>query len=108
MRFWPSLFHSLVAWGFIAADGSIYESFNVAASTNLSEGEYRITVNSSFTSTDLVPMAIPELDFQPTTASTYRMATINSGTSSSNFLVYINNGTFAPTNSDFTFIVTGR
>ncbi len=45
---------------------------------------------------------------QPTTAATMRFATVNQLFSATQFNVFINNGLFAATDNDFTFIVVGR
>ena len=53
-------------------------------------------------------MAVAEMEGVPTNAAAARIVSINSSVSSTSLWVYICNGSYAPTNNDFTLMVTGR
>jgi hypothetical protein len=101
--------NGIVAWGTIAAAGTITQSFGVSAVTKDATGVYTITVAASATTTanNLVPVANAEVADPPTSAATSRLVTINQVTLTQ-FKVYITNGAFAAVDNKFTFIVTGR
>jgi hypothetical protein len=66
-------------------------------------------MKASFSGTSLVPVAtVSYIGAQPTTAAAFRIASTNQLLSNTTFNVFINSGTFAPADADFTFIVTGR
>lgn len=100
--------NSIIAWARVLSDGSLGESFGIQSASRLSTGEYQLvlmddTVNSSA----LVPVAIAEIDGAPSSAAAVRIVSINQ-VGTTNFNVYINSGTFALVDNDFTFMVTGR
>jgi hypothetical protein len=101
--------NAIVAWGKVSGAGSISTyKFGVTSVVHNSTGNYTITVDVSTASLNsLVPVATVETDSPPTGASSMRFLTINQVTTST-FDVYITNGSFAATDNDFTFIVTGR
>ena len=102
--------NTVVAWAKVPKSGTLLanESFNVQSVTNSAEGRYDIVLRSAASSSgELIPVATPEIDTQPTSAATVRFVAIDQVTTN-RFQVYINNGSFAPTNNDFSFIVTGR
>jgi hypothetical protein len=100
--------NSVVAWAKVNENGSLQNGFNVAISTNRAMGSYEIQLRSpSGSSTELEPFACVELDSQPTNATMVRfISTDQRGLT--NFYVYINNGSFAPTNDEFMVVVFGR
>ncbi len=101
--------NTIVAWAKVSADGTTGDNqFGVESATNLSAGYYEIALTAEATNAgQLVMVASPEVDAQPNSAGTMRFATVNQ-VNATVFHVYINNGSFAPTNHDFTFIATGR
>ena len=102
--------NTVVAWGRVSANGTISDSFNVASVVRNSAGNYTVTLNSSVTGTALVPVASISYvgGSQPTTAGAYRMIAVDQLLSTTAFTVFVNSGTFAAADSDFTFVVMGR
>lgn len=101
--------NAVFAWGRVSSNGAIADSFNVANVGRNSAGNYTVTLNASVTGTALVPIVtVAYAGSAPTTAATMRIASTGQPLSSSTFNVYINSGTFAPADADFSFIVTGR
>jgi len=65
-------------------------------------------MNTTFSGTALVPaISVSYAGAQPTTAAATRLASTQL-VSTTTFNVFTNSGTFAATDADFTFIVTGR
>ena len=100
--------NNIVAWGFFSAAGYKYNSFNIASITNTAEGAYFITLNPGPTSQAMAPIAMAEMEDVPSNAASARIVSINSSVSATSLYVYVCNGSYAPTNNDFTLIVTGR
>ncbi len=100
--------NTIVAWAKVYHTGYITDGFNILSTTNVAEGHYEITLRTTATSnTELIPVANVETDSQPTSLNDVRFISIDQyGTD--HFYVYINNGSGAPTNHEFTIIVTGR
>ena len=99
----------VAAWGRVSANGTLADGFNVATVTRNSAGNYTVKLNTSFTGTALVPVAsVSYIGAQPASAAAIRFASTNQLLSNNTFNVFINNGTFAAADADFTFIVTGR
>jgi len=100
--------NTVVAWGRVSGN-ALADSFNVASVVRNSAGNYKVTLNTTFSGVALVPVvSVAYIGSQPTTAATLRIASTGQLLSSTAFNVYINNGTFAAADADFTFIVTGR
>lgn len=101
--------NTIVAWAKVTAAGSAGDNaFGIAAITNTAAGLYEIELTATATNaSQLVMVASPELDAQPTSAATMRFATVNQ-LGPTSFQIFINSGTFAPINNDFTVIATGR
>ncbi len=100
--------NTVVAWGRVNSN-SLSDAFNVAGFVRNSAGNYTITLNTSFTGTALLPVASPcYVGAPPTTAAGVRIASTGQLLSNTTFNVYLNSGTFAAADGDFTFIVTGR
>lgn len=103
--------NNIVAWARVPANGILgTENFGVATCSNVSQGTYNLTLDARMQSAfHLIPVATPEVDnTPPTNATLARLIYVDQTTGVSNFTVYITRGDFVPTNSDFTFIVTGR
>jgi len=101
--------NSIVAWGKVSANGSISTNeFGVTSVVRNSAGNYTVTVDATASAAaNLIPTANAELDAAPNSAASIRIVTINQ-VSTNSFDVYINNGSFTPTDNDFVFIVTAR
>ena len=56
----------------------------------------------------MAPLAIAEMENVPTNAAMARLVSVNSSVATTSIWVYISNGSFAATNSDFVLMVTGR
>ncbi|MEI6235101.1 MAG: hypothetical protein WCT04_18750 [Planctomycetota bacterium] len=102
--------NTVIAWGHVAASGAITDAFNIASVVKNSAGNYTVTMASPVSGAAYVPVATPMFVgvSQPTTAATMRFATVQQLLSNTTFNVFINSGTFAATDNDFTFIVMGR
>jgi hypothetical protein len=101
--------NTVVAWGRVSGNGSLGDAFNVATVTRNSAGNYTVKLNTSFSGTALIPVAsVSYIGAQPTTAANFRIVSTSQLLSNTTFSVYINSGTFAAADADFTFIVTGR
>jgi hypothetical protein len=102
--------NALVAWGRCTSTGTISDnSFGVASVTKNGTGRYDVVVTAvaSASSANLIPMAIAEVETQPSSAATARIVSVNQ-TGTSTFSVFINSGTFAAVDNDFVFMVTAR
>jgi hypothetical protein len=101
--------NTIVSWGRVSANGTLGDAFNVASVVRNSAGNYTVTMKASFSGTSLVPVvSVSYIGVQPTTAAAFRIASTNQLLSNTTFNVFINSGTFAAADADFTFIVTGR
>jgi len=94
--------NAIIAWASVGKDGSV-ESIS-----KISTGRYAVTITASTIGDRyLVPMAIAQLNTQPTTAAGTRIVSVNQVTFNT-FEVYIQNGLFSAADADFVIIVTGR
>lgn len=101
--------NTVVAWGRVSGNGTLGEAFNVAMVTRNSAGNYTVRLNTSFSGTSLLPVvSVSYIGAQPPTAATFRIASTSQLLSNTTFSVFINSGTFAAADADFTFMVTGR
>jgi len=99
--------NTVVAWGRVVSN-ALTDGFNIASFTRNSAGNYTIVMNTTFSGTALVPaISVSYAGAQPTTAAATRLASTQL-VSTTTFNVFTNSGTFAATDADFTFIVTGR
>jgi hypothetical protein len=100
--------NAIIAWGRILADGSFAATqvFGVAAVVRNSAGVYTVNLSSSPT-TQIAVSVVAEVDAPPTTAADARLVTFDR-VSTTQFRVFITNGSFASTDNEFFFIVTGR
>lgn len=100
--------NGIIAWARITSAGTVSANYNITQCVHSAEGAYQIDIGATADSMlSLVPVAVAEVDSQPLTAGNMRLVSVNQN-SGYRFDVWINNGSFAPTNSDFVFIVTGR
>ena len=100
--------NAVVAWAKVNSSGGLTESFNVHTVTNAAVGRYDILLKTGARSTsELIPVANVELDSQPASAAAVRFVSIDQ-VFTNLFRVYINDGTFAPVDSEFTVVVFGR
>jgi hypothetical protein len=101
--------NSIVAWAKVELDGNAgTDHFGVTSVAHPATGRYDITLDASAASAaTLIPIAIAERDSQPNSAATIRIVSVNQ-TGTNTFSVYINDGTWAPVNNDFVFMVTAR
>jgi len=100
--------NTVVAWGRVSGN-VLTDAFNIASATRNSAGNYTIVMNTPFSGTALAPVvSVAYIGGQPTTAAAVRIASTNQILSNTTFNVFINSGTFAAADADFTFIVTGR
>lgn len=100
----------IVAWGSIAADGSILADFGVSSISHTVTGAYRINLNATASSSsNLAVSAILEVDVIPNSAATARLIYANmiSGDGNS-FDIFITNGSHVAIDNQFMFIVTAR
>ncbi len=102
--------NGIVAWGKVAADGSIPATakFGVASVVRNSAGNYTVTLDVTALDHSLIVVANAEIDTAPTGASTARVVMVNQLAARNNFDVYIMNGTYTMVDNDFVFIVTAR
>jgi len=100
--------NAIIAWAKVTGGGTVDSKFGVQSVVRNSAGNYTIMVQVTANSAaQLIPMAIAEIDAEPSNAAASRIVSINQLTTNS-FRVYIQNGNFAMTDNDFTVIVTGR
>jgi hypothetical protein len=101
--------NGIVAWAKVELDGDVgADHFGLTSVTHPATGRYDVTLQASAASAaTLIPIAIAERDSQPNSAATVRIVSINQ-TGVNTFSVYINDGTWAPVNNDFVFMVTAR
>ena len=101
--------NAIVAWGNVAASGTLSEDLGVATLTHtVGSGVYSITITDVAASADaLIMVASPEVDAIPGSAGSARLTYVNQ-IDADTFEVYITNGNFAAADNEFTFIVTAR
>ena len=100
--------NAIIAWGRVRFDGNLDSEFGVTSVTKVGTGRYDVVLNAkAANNSSLIPVVSPEIDNQPSSAGSVRIASYNT-TGLNAFSVYMNNGTFAAVDDDFTFIVTGR
>jgi hypothetical protein len=100
--------NAIVAWAKVSADGTITTDYGVASVTRAGVGNYMIEIDAHATSVAaLIPIAIAEIETQPDSAAEVRILSINQ-TADNIFRIYINDGNWNPTDSDFVFMVTAR
>ena len=105
--------NGIFAWGRISSNGALENDFGVASVLHIAPGVYEITMTAQVSQAGtLIPVAMPEIDGPPNTASDIRIASIDHGNVVANertmFRVYINRGSGPLVDNDFVFIVTGR
>ena len=100
--------NGIIAWARIDTAGGIAQDFNVTQCVNTATGAYRLDIGDTASDMErLIPVAVAEVDSQPTTAAGLRIISVNQN-AQNRFDVWINDGTGAAVNNDFLFIVTGR
>lgn len=100
--------NSVVAWAKVSDAGVLTESFNVHTVTNAAVGRYDILLKTGAGDfSALIPVANAEIDGQPSGAAAVRLVSVDQ-LYTNRFKVYINDGTFAPVNDEFTVVVFGR
>ena len=100
--------NAIIAWGSVGSNGDLYWEFGVTSVSREGVGNYVIELDASAVGvTSLIPIAIAEVESQPDTAAEARIVSINQ-TAYNIFRVYINNGSWAPVDNDFVFMVTAR
>ncbi len=101
--------NAIVAWAKVSAGGSVSAEFGVASVTkDPGAGSYLIALDAHAASAaHLIPIAIAEVESLPANAAGLRIVSINQAASYT-FRVYINDGTGAPVDNDFVFMVTAR
>lgn len=102
--------NAICAWGYVEEEGTNCLGFGVSSVSNISEGFYRVTIDSIMDvpyRDHLIPIVSPVTKTAPYDANSMRMATINQ-VGQRQFNVYTLNGNYDGTNTPFTFIVTGR
>jgi hypothetical protein len=100
--------NAIIAWARVGSSGDATWEFGVASVSREGVGNYLIELDASAVGvTALIPIAIAEVESQPDTAAEARIVSINQ-TNYNIFRVYINNGSWAPVDNDFVFMVTAR
>jgi len=100
--------NGIIAWARITSAGLFIDSFNVTNVVSSGTGAYRVYIGANAgAGNTLVPMAVAEVDSQPTAAADVRIVSVNQ-IGLNYFDVWINNGLFAAVDNDFLFMVTGR
>jgi len=100
--------NSIIAWASVSSNGNIGWEFGVASVTRAGTGNYMIELDAHAAGvTALIPIAITEVESQPSSAAEVRIVSINQ-TADNIFRIYINNGNWAPVDNDFVFMVTAR
>lgn len=100
--------NSIIAWAKINANGTINTNFGVVSIDHDFPGIYDITIDAATANPEsLVPVASPLLASAPTDALSVRFLAIRQLTSIQ-FRVFVNNGNYAPVDTAFTFMATGR
>jgi hypothetical protein len=101
--------NSIVAWARVNAGATSILDFGVSSVSKTTTGYYTIVIDASLSSgNSLIPIVTPEIDTQPTGASSVRLASVNQTSTSNTFEVFINDGNYSPVDNDFVFMVTGR
>jgi hypothetical protein len=102
--------NTIVAWAKLTGGnpGSIAAEFGISSVDHYATGCYKIYLDIIASSTsNLIPIAIAEVDLAPTNASQIRIVSINQFATNI-FTVYINNGNWSLVDNDFVFMVTAR
>ncbi len=102
--------NSIVAWGKVTGSTGFVSTneYGVSDVVRNSAGNYTVTLDiAADAASNLIPMAIAEIDAPPNSAATVRIVSINQ-IGESTFIVFINNGSFTLTDNDFVFWVTAR
>lgn len=104
--------NNIVAWGRVSAEGSISTAhFGVESCTSPAEGEYDLLLDVAMGSpATLIPVATADTFnlLPPTNAANARLIYVERTMEPNRFIVRTTTGAFVPTNTAFTFIVTGR
>ncbi len=104
--------NNIVAWGRVSAEGTISTShFGVESCTPVAEGQYDLLLDVAMDSpATLVPVATADTFnlLPPTNAANARLIYVERTLDLNRFTVRTTTGDFTPTNTAFTFIVTGR
>lgn len=104
--------NNIVAWAHVAATGGIGTyHFGVQSCTSYGQGNYEILLDVAMSSpATLVPVATVDLFGMslPTNAANARLIYVERTLDLNRFIVRTTTGDFTPTNTAFTFIVTGR
>lgn len=104
--------NNIVAWARVGSDGTTSTNhFGVNSVTRTNEGIYEISLDASMSSAStLIPVASVDTYglAAPTNAASARLIYVERTAETNRFKVRTTNGSFAPTNTPFTFIVTGR
>ena len=105
--------NNVVAWARVSSGGGIAANhFGVLSCSTYTQGRYDIILDVNMTSPNtLVPIATVDLPIgatAPTNATQARLIYVQPGSDPNSFVVYTTTGAFVPTNTPFTFIVTGR
>jgi len=101
--------NAIIAWARIDGTGLLgAEEFGVSSVSHILPGEYSISLDAvAASATFLIPVAVAEVSSQPMSAAAMRVTSVQQ-VGSSEFKVYINDGTGLPADNPFTFLVTGR
>jgi hypothetical protein len=104
--------NSIVAWARVNPEGQPFSSgqFGIVGVTRTAVGAYTVTLDvSALSGNTLAPLVTPEIDNQPTSAATLRIASVNTSNASPNTVqVWINNGAGTPVDNEFVLIVTAK
>lgn len=104
--------NNIVAWAHVAADGGIGTAhFGVETCIPVGQGNYEILLDVSMSSPiTLIPVATADTFGMPlpTNAANARLIYVERTLYPNRFIVRTTTGAFAPTNTAFNFIVTGR
>ncbi len=101
--------NSIVAWARVNASATSVSDFGVSSVSKTTTGYYTIVIDAGLsTGSSVIPLVVPEIDSQPTGASSVRLASVNQTSAGNTFEVFINDGYYTPADNDFVFMVTGR
>lgn len=99
--------NSIIAWGRVSSGGTLLEDYGIA-SVSHSTGIYTITLTAFTNNADsLIPSVTPIRASPPTSAASARLTSVHQY-GFNTFIVYVTNGSYALTDTDFAFLVTGR
>jgi hypothetical protein len=100
--------NGIVAWARVNFGGDPAADFGVASVDHPNPGVYVVTLDAALQDAlNLIPVATPLISTPPINAQSVRFIAVNQ-VGPSQFRVFINDGTFAPRDNAFTFMVTGR